>query len=86
MPEAVERIVLRCLAKDPADRFASMAELRDALRETQGAIDAQLTTRTIQPAAPALRPVEPLPATAPAPATIAPAAAPIRSAECGPCI
>ncbi len=32
LPDPVERIVLRCLAKNSDDRFASMAELRDALR------------------------------------------------------
>jgi serine/threonine protein kinase len=31
IPAAVDRVVLRCLAKAPADRFASMAELADAL-------------------------------------------------------
>jgi len=32
LPDAVERIVLKCLAKNPDDRFASMADLRGALR------------------------------------------------------
>ncbi len=31
IPEELDRIVLRCLAKDPADRFQSVRELRDAL-------------------------------------------------------
>ena len=70
MPEAVERIVLRCLAKDAADRFASMADLRDALREAQKEIGVQRTTGTIaaKPAVPAVRTIEPPPAATPAPA------------------
>jgi serine/threonine protein kinase len=28
LPEAIERIVLKCLAKEPSERFTSMAELR----------------------------------------------------------
>src|SRR5512143_3485523 len=74
MPEAVERIVLKCLAKDAVDRFATMAELREALRGAQSAIGVQKTSSTIdtQRAAPTLRPIEPPPPT-PAPAAIAPA-------------
>jgi serine/threonine protein kinase/Tfp pilus assembly protein PilF len=65
MPEAVERIVLKCLAKDADDRFASMAELRDALRGAQSAIGMQQTTRPIASAAPTLPPIEPLPSKMP---------------------
>lgn len=38
VPEAVERIVMRCLAKLPDDRYASMQELLDALRGLAGEI------------------------------------------------
>jgi serine/threonine protein kinase/tetratricopeptide (TPR) repeat protein len=31
IPESVERLVLKCLAKDPADRYASSGEFRDAI-------------------------------------------------------
>ena len=48
MPEAVERIVLKCLAKDADDRFASMAELRDALRGAQSELERQKTISTLE--------------------------------------
>src|SRR4029079_2858230 len=34
IPEAIEAVILRALAKDPDDRFQSMAELQGALRST----------------------------------------------------
>ena len=67
MPEVVERIVLKCLAKDPADRFASMAELRDALRGAQSAIGTQRATDTVEAAADTLRPITPPPPPVPVP-------------------
>ncbi len=32
VPASLDAVVLKCLAKRPEDRFASMRELRDALR------------------------------------------------------
>ncbi len=79
MPEAVERIVLKCLAKEAVDRFASMVELREALQGAQSAIGMQKTAGTIDAkhAAPTLGPIEPPPPMAPTPATIPPTAAPV---------
>jgi tetratricopeptide (TPR) repeat protein len=49
LPPAIERIVLKCLAKNPDDRFASMADLRDTLR---AAIDDLKRGATLDLAAP----------------------------------
>lgn len=81
MPEVVERIVLKCLAKNPDDRFASMAELRDALRGARSAIGVQQATSTLAAAAPTLSPPKPQPSPTPPPEKIAPAVAPSRSAR-----
>lgn len=62
MPEAIERIVLKCLAKEPADRFASMADLREALRSAQSAIGLQKAAGTIEAPAPTIIPPKPQPA------------------------
>ncbi len=43
LPDAVERIVLKCLAKNPEDRFASMADLREALRTASGELEDRKT-------------------------------------------
>ncbi len=37
MPEALERLLLRCLAKQPDDRPADAGALRDALRRCEAA-------------------------------------------------
>ncbi len=78
MPEAVERIVLKCLAKDPNARFASMAELREALRGAQNAIGVEKTTTTAESTAPGLPPTALQPETA-QPAVPVQPATPTRS-------
>jgi tetratricopeptide (TPR) repeat protein len=42
IPKALERVVMKCLAKNPQDRYADMADLEAALCEAQ--IEAQLNT------------------------------------------
>ena len=81
MPEAIERIVLKCLAKEPGDRFASMADLRDALRDAQSSIGREKATSTIAAAAATAVPIKPPLETVPAAPIepIAPAAAVSRS-------
>jgi serine/threonine protein kinase len=44
-PEELEEIVKRCLAKNPADRFQSMTELKDALTKFQGGIRAPVIVK-----------------------------------------
>ena len=80
-PEAVERIVLKCLAKDANDRFASMAELRDALRGAQSELERQKTVSTLDAkcGAPAPAPVKPQPQAAKPIKPIQPATATPRS-------
>jgi tetratricopeptide (TPR) repeat protein len=43
LPEPLDRICLRCLARDPADRFASATELADALAAFAAATSARAT-------------------------------------------
>jgi tetratricopeptide (TPR) repeat protein len=52
LPDAVERIVLKCLAKNPDDRFASMADLRDALPAARAAIGGEKDKQTVDVSAP----------------------------------
>jgi serine/threonine-protein kinase len=54
IPEALERVVLRALAKRPKDRYASAAELRRALDAAVGVADARAPARRRRTAAAAL--------------------------------
>ncbi len=50
LPQAVERVLLRSLAKDPADRYASSGEMRDALHEALEELRNQTPTGQEKPA------------------------------------
>jgi serine/threonine-protein kinase len=49
IPESIDRAILRTLAKDPADRYASVAELMCALEFVQGAIVADVSAALGRP-------------------------------------
>ena len=72
LPESVERIVLRCLAKNPEDRFASMGALRDSLRSAKTAVAGRIEKVTLSVAAP---PTESIKVGAPPPEAAKPAPA-----------
>lgn len=89
LPDAVSALVLRCLAKDPADRYASAAELLDAWEQAwaeRGPVSlwvARSSDRASEPIAPSRRSgassmAETLPAE---PAVSGPAPAPLRASE-----
>jgi serine/threonine-protein kinase len=74
---AVEAIVLRCLRKDPGDRFASVAEMRAALEATRTQLLGSFgKTLRLPPPAPPSDPIPKAmpsaPASAPRPAAPAP--------------
>ncbi len=62
LPEAVERVILRALAKDPGDRFASTAQMADALAAAVSAA-VEPAPETVE-----LSLAEPVPAPLPTPA------------------
>ena len=53
IPEAVERIVLRCLAKDPDARYQTAGELRDALNDVLAQADNLAKTESVKAEKPA---------------------------------
>ncbi|MBX6363199.1 MAG: protein kinase [Gemmatimonadetes bacterium] len=79
VPEALDAVVVRALARVAADRFATATELRDALLAS---IEAPAPAPTPPGAMPAAAP--PAPATTPATATAPPATAPEASAATTP--
>jgi hypothetical protein len=53
LPEAVDELLLRCLAKAPGDRFQSMTEVQHALGELYVELDhAEVAVATVTPAVP----------------------------------
>ena len=65
-PKPLERLILRCLAKAPAERFQSMAALQDALHAAMAECGLEADGESLQgatvpslEAAPARRPLEP---------------------------
>jgi ligand-binding sensor domain-containing protein/tRNA A-37 threonylcarbamoyl transferase component Bud32 len=69
IPEALERIILRAMAKSAADRFQSAGEMAETLRQA----GVELNAAQAAAAAPAASPPRPAPATTPLPAEPAPA-------------
>lgn len=54
VPEALEKVILRCLAKNPDDRFETAQALKDALDQARRTLDQKAATqKTEQPAEPA---------------------------------
>jgi serine/threonine protein kinase len=68
LPEAVERVILKSLAKDPAERYASAAEMVAALQTAPDLSVSRTPLSTAVEMAPALSPVS----TPPASTTLAP--------------
>ncbi|MFL5804660.1 MAG: protein kinase domain-containing protein [Roseiflexaceae bacterium] len=71
IPESIERVILRAMAKDPKDRFQTASEMAEALRE---ALSSLSRPTTVLPAVPTPEPLlsavptpEPLPSAVPTP-------------------
>jgi eukaryotic-like serine/threonine-protein kinase len=63
VPASVDAVVARCLAKSPADRYATMAELAHALAAVQARLSAGLTGDRATPDARTVIASEPVPTT-----------------------
>ncbi|MGE0787337.1 MAG: protein kinase [Sandaracinaceae bacterium] len=72
LPLGFEAIVLRCLAKRPAKRFATMAEVADALRAIEAAPIEAPPREDLEEAEPMLRAARSTPPASPTPASMAP--------------
>ncbi len=55
MPRELARLVHRCLAKNPLDRYQSVIDLRHALEETRQDVDAGISGSSNSPAQPSTR-------------------------------
>ena len=71
IPEAVERVILKALAKNPDDRFASTTEMAEMLEATVATI-VQPAPETVEIPAEAPLPAPPPPVSVPSPAEPAP--------------
>ena len=75
IPAPIEAVVMRSLAKEPDDRFASAGEMRAALREVRRGLglfsdeDSINSSASLPPSISGVRPVQPRPAAAPSPAS-----------------
>jgi tetratricopeptide (TPR) repeat protein len=63
LPESIERVLLKALAKDPADRYQRASDFGEALIAAVGALDAEQRVRVASPAEAAtlVEPSRPLP-------------------------
>jgi len=71
LPPAIEAVILRTLAKDPGDRFASMAETREALQAAAAApVPATWSETPAAAVAPPAESSQPMPFLTPAPISV----------------